>query len=121
MRERMFVVQISLVLATFLSLTSQFFVINANHQRSQHTPSHYVFCRYVEYMLLLLLLLLSMSLVECWCMHMPHRPGRTSGVDQTKEGERRMNSYSIMSHATMILQYHASMFTQQNSVISRAL
>ena len=40
------------------------FVINANHHRSQPTPSHCAMCRYVEYHRLLLLLL--MSLVKCW-------------------------------------------------------
>ena len=56
-------------------------VINANHQRSQPPPSHCTRCQHVECLLLLLLLL--MSLVECWCMHMPHRLGRSSGVDHT--------------------------------------
>ena len=36
----MFVVQISLLVVTFLSLMSRIFVINANHQRSQPTTSH---------------------------------------------------------------------------------
>ena len=40
-RERMFVVQISLLIVIFFSLISRvFFIINANHQRSQPTPSH---------------------------------------------------------------------------------
>ena len=76
------VVQISLLIVTFLSLTSQVFVIDANHQRSQPTPLHCAMCQYVEYHLLLLLLLLH-PLVECWCMHLPQRMGRPSGVDHT--------------------------------------
>ena len=39
-RERLFVVQISLLIVTFLSLISQNMVINENRQRSQPTPSH---------------------------------------------------------------------------------
>ena len=41
-------------------------------------------------------------------------PGRPSGVDHTNGGERRTNP--TVSHATRILQYHASMLTLQNSV-----
>ena len=54
-------------------------------------------------------------------MGLPHRPGRPSGVDHINGGERRMNSNPIVSHATLILKYHASMLTLQNSVISCAL
>ena len=117
-RERMFVVQISLLVFTFLSLVSRIFVINVNHQRSHPTPSHCAVCHCVECQLLILILL---SLVECWCMHMPHCLGRPSGVNYTNGGERRMNSNPILSHATLILRYHAPMLTLHDSVISRAL
>ena len=48
-RERMLVVQISLLIVIFLCLISRIFVINANHQRSQPTPSHCAMCQYMEY------------------------------------------------------------------------
>jgi hypothetical protein len=82
-RERMLVVQISLLTVIFLFLISRIFVINVNHQRSRPTPLHCAMCQYVDCLLLLLLLLLLLPLVECWCMHMLHRPGRSSGVDHT--------------------------------------
>ena len=97
-----FRVQISLLIVTFLSRISRILVINANHQRNQSTPSHYIMCRYVECQLLILIRLL-MPLVECWCMHMSHVLGRSSGVNHTNRGERRMSSNSIVSHATLIL------------------
>jgi hypothetical protein len=102
-RERMFVVQNSLLIVTLLSLISQNFLINANHQRSQPTPSHCAMCQYVECHLLILILLLLMPLVECWCMYMPHRPGRPSGVDHTTPSNCCTLCYSIVSHATLIL------------------
>ena len=43
----MSVVQISLLIVTFLSYMTEF-VINANHQRIQPTPSHCAMCQHVE-------------------------------------------------------------------------
>ena len=57
------------------------FVINASHPRSEPTPSHCAMCQHVDRLLLLLLLFL--SLVECWCMRLAHRPGRLKGMDHT--------------------------------------
>ena len=59
----MFVVQTSLLIVTFLFFMSRNFVINANHQRSQSTPSHYAMCQYVECHLLS-----SSSYATCWML-----------------------------------------------------
>ena len=83
-RERMFVVE-NLTPCCHMSLPYiTKFVINANHQRSQPTPSHCGMCQ-------LLFLCLLMPLVECWCMRPPHHLGRPSGVDRTSVGDRRTN------------------------------
>ena len=83
-----------------------------NPHISQPTPLHCTMCQYVEcYLVVVVLLLLLMPLDKCWCMYMPHRMERPSGVDHTNGGERRMDSKSVVSHATLILQCHASMST----------
>ena len=86
----MFVGQISLLICHISLLYITKFVIHANHQRSQPTPSHCAMCQCVECHLLILVLL--MSLVECWCMCLPHRPGRPSGMDHNNVGDGRTNS-----------------------------
>ena len=93
-RELMFVVQISLLIVTILSFISQCLpLIQATKEVNPHphvAPFVHVWSVTFFYFFFL-------------CMHMPHRPGRPSGVDHTNGGERRMNSNSIVSHATLVL------------------
>ena len=119
-RERMFVVQISLFIVKFLPLYHEFCHICKPSKKSTHTLAlrHVWTCGVSPSYSIILLL---MPLVECWCMHMRHHPRRPSGVDHTNGGEKTMNSNPIVSHATLILSYDASMSTLQNSTISCAL
>ena len=81
-RERMFVAQISLHIDTFLSLISRTL---SSMQTTQEVNPHPCSAPRVNMwnVTFLFLFLFFMPLVECWCMHMPHRPGRSSGLDHT--------------------------------------
>ena len=108
------------------------FVINANHQRSQPTPSHCTMCQHVECHILILIILLLMSFVECWFMSTPHRSGRPGGVDHTSVDEGNEFKLSLFLLCVIplchMLQYSivsslefCSILTLENSVISCAL
>ena len=96
-RKRMFVVQISLLIVTFLSLISQnLSLMQTTKQVNPHTHSAPCVDMWSVNFLFFFFFLLC-HLFECWCMHMPHRPGRPSGVDHTNGGERRKNEFKFHS------------------------
>ena len=100
-RERMFVVQISLLIVTFLSLISRILSLMQTTKEVNPHPLHCAICQYMECHLLILILL--MPLVECWCMHIPHRLGMPSKMDHTTPLKCCTLCYSMMSHAILIL------------------
>ena len=113
-REGTFVVQISLLIVTFLSLISQNLSLM---QTTKEVNPHPRIAPYVECRLLIILILLLMPLVECWCMHLSSRLGRASGVDHTSVGDGR--TYSDCPHISFVLFHSVTCYT--HSIVSRHL
>jgi hypothetical protein len=97
----MFVVQISLLIVTFLSLISQNLSLM---QTTKEVNSHprIAPCVNMWSATFLFLFFFFMPFVECWCMHMPYRPVKPNEMDHTTP---------LISHATLNLWYHTSMLT----------
>jgi hypothetical protein len=110
----MFVVQISLLIVTFLSLISKFLSIMQTTKEVNPHPHMAPCVNMLCVTFLFLFFVFFMSLIECRCMHPPHCPGRPSGVDHTSVGDERTNSNC--PHISFVLFHNVTYYT--NSIVS---
>ena len=113
-RERMFVVKISLLIVTFLYLMSQNLSLMQTTQEVNPRP-HIAPCVNMWSATFLFLFFFLCHLCECWCMRLPHRPGRLSGVDHTSVDDGRTNSK--WHHISFVIFHNITCYT--NSIGSR--
>ena len=117
----MFVLWILLLIVTLLSLISQnLSLMQTTKQVNPHphiTPLVNMWSVAFSFSIFCFFFLCHLLDVSACICHIAW--GGPSGVDHTNGGKMRMESNYLVSHATMILQYHSSMLALQNSVISR--
>ena len=113
-----FVVQISLLTVTFLSLIS--WLLSLMQATKEVNPHPRIAPSVNMWSVTFLFFFFSCNVLNVGaCVR--HSPGKAkrSGPQQRRWEENIPNF--IVSHATLILQYHTSMLTLQNSILSRAL
>ena len=94
----MFVGQISLLVVIFLSSISRNLSVL---QPTQEVNPHACIASCVS--------VFFFFLDECWCMRPPHHPGRSSGVDHTSVGDKRMKSN--YPHMFFVLFHNVTCYT----------
>ena len=109
----MFIVQISLLIVTFLSFLS--WNLSLMHTTQEVNPHPRIApCANmwsVIFFFFFFLLLLLMSLVEGQCMRLPHRPGRPSGVDHTSILDDKKTN-SNCPHISFALLHNVTCYTK---------
>ena len=115
-RERMFIVQNSLLIVTFLSLVSRFFLKLMQTTKVVNPHPHIAICVNMWSVFFSFFFFLCHLLNVGACIWHIVQEGQVRWTTPNG-GERRMNSNSIVSHAVLILWYHASMLILQNFVI----
>ena len=111
-RERMFVVQISLLIVTFLSLILWILSLMQTTQEVNPHP-HIATCVNMGSVFFFFFFL--SHLFKCWCMCPPYRLGRPSGVDHISVGDRRTNLNC--PHICFVLFHNVTCYT--NCIVSR--
>jgi hypothetical protein len=106
----MFVVQMSLLLVTFHSLISWYLSFMQTTQAVNPHPHIAPCVNMWSVTFFFFFSFFLMPLFECWCMRLPQRPRRPSGVDHTSVGDKRTNSNC--PHISFLLFHNVTCYTK---------